>query len=401
MVRRGRRVLPRGRAALSSTAAASPDRRPGSTRRGAAARSFPLGALLVLLVLLGACEGEPPPAPSERVRPVRYAVVVADGGTVTRTFSGAAQADVEAQLSFRVGGALRARPVEVGDTVAEGALLAELDARDFVVRVREAEAQLSNARAGLRNAEASYARVRTLYENDSVALSELDAARAAAESAAAQVSIAEQNLADARLKLSYTRLTAPARCDVAETFVKENENVAPGQVIVRLSCGGCPEVKVSVPETQIRDVRLGAAVTVSFAALSGQQFPARVSEVGVATTSSATAFPVVAQLEGACAQVRPGMAADVEFRFDAAPDTAAVRVPVVAVGEDREGRYVYVLERIDEDRWRAHRRAVETGEPQAEGMPITAGLAAGERIVTAGVRRISDGMIVRLYGGGA
>ena len=319
-----------------------------------------------------------------------------------RRLAGAAQADVEAQLSFRVGGALRARPVEVGDTVAEGALLAELDARDYVVRVREAEAQLSNARAGLRNAEASYARVRTLYENDNVALSELDAARAAAESAAAQVSIAEQNLADARLKLSYTRLTAPARCDVAETFVKENENVAPGQAIVRLSCGGCPEVKVSVPETQIRDVRLGAAVTVHFAALSGQQFDARVSEVGVATTSSATAFPVVVQLADACAQVRPGMAADVEFRFDPQPAAAAaaVRVPVVAVGEDRDGRYVYVLERVDEERWRAHRRAVETGEPQAEGIPITAGLEAGERIVTAGVRRISDGMTVRLYGGG-
>ncbi len=387
MVRRGRRVLPRGRAALSSAAPAS---------RGA--RSCALGTLLVLLA---ACEPEPPAAPDERVRPVRHVVVAAGGGAVARTFSGAAQADVEAQLSFRVGGALRARPVEVGDTVAEGALLAELDARDFVLRVREAEAQLSNARAGLRNAEASYARVRTLYENDNVALSELDAARAAAESAAAQVSIAEQNLADARLKLSYTRLTAPARCDVAETFVKENENVAPGQAIVRLSCGGCPEVKVSVPETQIRDVRLGAAVTVHFAALSGQQFDARVSEVGVATTSSATAFPVVVQLEGTCPQVRPGMAADVEFRFDAQPAAAAVRVPVVAVGEDRDGRYVYVLERVDEERWRARRRAVETGEPQAEGMPITTGLEAGERIVTAGVRRISDGMIVRLYGGGA
>lgn len=391
MVRRGRRILPRGRAALSSAALGAP----GAWHAGGA-RSYALGALLVLLA---GCEPEPPAAPDERIRPVRHAVVAAGGGAVTRTFSGAAQADVEAQLSFRVGGALHARPVEVGDTVAEGALLAELDARDYVVRVREAEAQLSNARAGLRNAEASYARVRTLYENDNVALSELDAARAAAESAAAQVSIAEQNLADARLKLSYTRLTAPARCDVAETFVKENENVAPGQPIVRLSCGGCPEVKVSVPETQIRDVRLGAAVTVHFAALSGQQFEARVSEVGVATTSSATAFPVVVQLDGACKQVRPGMAADVEFRFDAQP-AAAVRVPVVAVGEDRDGRYVYVLERVDEERWRAHRRAVETGEPQAEGLPITAGLEAGERIVTAGVRRISDGMTVRLYGGG-
>ncbi|MEQ8661752.1 MAG: efflux RND transporter periplasmic adaptor subunit [Gammaproteobacteria bacterium] len=373
MVRRGRRLLSRRRLALSA-------------------------ALSAALVLLAACEAERPAAPAERVRPVRYAVVTADAGTLTRTFSGAAQADVEAQLSFRVGGALSARAVDVGDTVAPGALIAQLDQRDYQVRVREAEAQLSNARAGLRNAEANYARARNLYENDNVALSELDGARAAAESAAAQVSIAQQNLADARLKLSYTRLGAPARCDVADVFVKENENVAAGQPIVRLSCGGCPEVKVSVPETQIEGVVVGDAVTVSFPALPGQAFAAQVSEVGVATTTSATAFPVVARLDGACEAVRPGMAADVAFTFSA-PGTAGVTVPLVAVSEDRDGRYVYVLEQVDATRWRARRRAVATGPPQATGIPVTDGLASGERIVTAGVRRISDGMLVRLYDG--
>ncbi|MEQ8234843.1 MAG: efflux RND transporter periplasmic adaptor subunit [Gammaproteobacteria bacterium] len=350
------------------------------------------------LALLSACEAEPPAAPDERLRPVRHAVVSAGGGELTRVFSGAAQADVEAQLSFRVPGSLSSRPVEVGDTVAEGALIARLDQRDYEVRVREAEAQLANARAGLRNAEASYARARNLWENDNIALSELDAARAAAESAAAQVDIATQNLADARLKLSYTRLTAPAGCDVAEVFVKENENVNAGQPIVRLSCGGCPEVKVTVPETQIRAVTVGDTAMVDFAALPGQRFDARVSEVGVATTAGATAFPVVVRLDGACAVVRPGMAADVAFRF-AAPAASAVQVPVVAVGEDRDGRFVYVLEQVDETRWRAQRRTVETGEPQAAGLPITRGLEPGERIVTAGVRRISDGMLVRLYGG--
>jgi membrane fusion protein, multidrug efflux system len=371
MVRSGRRILPRRRRALSVACG--------------------LG-----LALLAACEAEPPPAPLERIRPVRHIVVSAGGGETTRVFSGAAQADVEAQLSFRVPGALRERPVDVGDSVAERALIARLDSRDYEVRVREAEAQLANARAGLRNAEASYARTRSLYENDNVALSELDAARAAAESAAAQVEIAAQVLADARLKLSYTRLAAPARCDVAEVFVKENENVSAGQPIVRLSCGGCPEVRVSVAETQIRAVGVGDPVSVAFPALPGQRFPAEVSEVGVATTAAASAYPVVVRFAGACPGVRPGMAADVEFHFPAAgPD--AIRVPVVAVGEDRDGRYVYVLEQVDETRWRARRRAVETGEPQAAGLPITRGLEPGERIITAGVRRVSDGMLVRLY----
>ena len=147
----------------------------------------------------------------------------------------------------------------------------------------------------------------------------------------------------------------------------------------------------------------GDAVEVTFAALPGERFPATVTEVGVAMTSSASAFPVVAKLTARCARVRPGMAADVAFAFDAGGGEGGadgrVIVPMVAVGEDRDGRFVFVLEAQDEARYTARRRAVDTGQPTVLGIPVLSGLEAGERVVTAGVRRISDGMTVRLYHG--
>lgn len=353
-------------------------------------------AALPVLITLGACSEDEAPAPEVPPRPVRSEVVAAGGQPRLATFSGTARADQEAAISFRVTGTVRSRPVEIGERVRGGQLLAELDARDYLIRVREAEAQLANARASLRNAESNYDRVRDLYENDNIARSELDSARAAAESAEAQVRIAQQSLANHRLQLSYTRVTAPGECAIADTLVKENENVSAGQTIVRLNCGGCAEVRVSVPETLIRTISTGAPVRVRFAALPEQRFAATVTEVGVAMSSETTAFPVIVKLGEGCEQVRPGMAADVEFTAET-DAVEGVVVPVVAVGEDRDGGYVFVLEDAGDGLWRARRHAVTLGEPQSGGILVTAGLEGGERVVTAGVRRIADGQVVRLF----
>lgn len=349
------------------------------------------------LVLVAACTQEPPAAPAELIRPVRYTEVAARDAQLRRVFSGAAEADEQTDISFKVPGTLRERPVQMGDRVGAGDLLGALDSRDFEVAVREAEAQLTRALAELRNAEANYERVRALYENDNVSQSELSSARAGAESAAAQVRVARQSLANARLQLSYTKINASEACEVAQTFVKVNENVASGQAVVQLNCGSCPAVRVSVPETQIGAIEPGGAATVVFAALGGKQFPAVVDEVGVAVSAESRAFSVVVKITADCALIRAGMAADVEFRLGNGDRLRQIEIPWVAVGEDRKGRFAYVLEMTDATLAIARRRAIETAEVTETGVIVAAGLAVGERIATAGVRRLADGMKVKLY----
>jgi multidrug efflux pump subunit AcrA (membrane-fusion protein) len=76
-------------------------------------------------------------------------------------------------------------------------------------------------------------------------------------------------------------------------------------------------------------------------------------------------------------------------------------VPAFAVGEDREGRFVFVLEEIGEGRGRAVRREVTVGDLTADGdLEILQGLEDGEHVITAGVSRIGDGLEVRLSGTG-
>ena len=92
------------------------------------------------------------------------------------------------------------------------------------------------------------------------------------------------------------------------------------------------------------------------------------------------------------------MAVDVRFEF---PTTAVGDnpvVPYVAVGEDREGNYVFVIESDENGVLRAVRRPVEVGTATAAGIVIVDGLQPGELIATAGVRRLTTGQEVTLLG---
>ncbi len=353
-------------------------------------------ALVSLLVALGACEE--PPATEEIIRPVRYEEVRAANSEQRRTYSGTTQAELEIDLSFRVGGRLDRRAVDIGDLVEPGDLVGELDTADYEARVQEAAAGRDLARAGVTNSEANLERVRGLYENDTVSQREYDAAIAAADSAQAQLAAVEQQLSVARLQLGYTQLTAPRQCTVAQTLVEINQNVVPGQAIVRLNCGECAEVAVSVPEVDIGRISEGDEVRVTIGALGIRQLSGFVREVGVDTGATGTTYPVVIGISERCADVRAGMAAEVEFQLQSDGPAGALVVPFVSVGEDRDTgeNIVFVLEPDDGDIWNARRRVVELGEPTTTGLVVLDGLNEGDLIVTAGVRRLAADQRVRL-----
>jgi multidrug efflux pump subunit AcrA (membrane-fusion protein) len=95
------------------------------------------------------------------------------------------------------------------------------------------------------------------------------------------------------------------------------------------------------------------------------------------------------------------MAVDVRFEFPTAAVGDNPVVPYVAVGEDREGHHVFVIESDQNGVLRAVRRPVEVGGATSGGIVIVGGLKPGELIATAGVRRLTPGQEVTLLGNGA
>ena len=351
-------------------------------------------AILAAGFAAAACEPPPPAAPV--IRPVRHVVAVASGADRSRAFSGIARAGAEATLSFRVGGAITRLAVEVGESVAAGALIAELDPVDFELALGEVEADLRQAEARSGNAEVDLRRVRNLYENDNAARTDLDAAMAAAASAAAMVESTAQRLDLARRQLGFSRLTAPVAGAISEVLVEANENVSAGTPVVVLAARGAPEISFAAPEALIREIHEGMTAAVAFDAIPGARFEGAVTEVGVASTGLGTTFPVAVRLDADPGEIRSGMTAIVELVFR--DERAAPRfiLPGHAVGEDQTGRFVFVAEPAGHGLATVRRRPVAVAGFAEGGLEVADGIEEGDLVVTAGLNRLLDGDTVRL-----
>lgn len=354
---------------------------------------------IFMIFLLAACGEEQQVA--ELIRPVKYTEVIQTGGNRSRTFSGIAKAGVEFDLSFKVSGNILYLPVNVGDTVKKRHVIAELDPQDYLLKKQESEATLISAQAQSRNADADYARIKELYENNNASKGELDSARALSESAKAQVDAAQKRLDIDNLQLSYTKLVSPVDGSIAEVPVDINENVNAGTTIVFITSGNEVKVEVAIPEILISKIKKDSMASVRFDSMPEKKFPAIVTEVGVSSTAAATTYPVTVELKRTNEELLPGMAAEVSFEFKNGEQQRII-VPIVAVGEDKSGRYVYILEKISQKEQASFktgftkRISVKVGEITPDGIEILEGLKEGDLLVTAGVRRIKDATEVKL-----
>lgn len=358
-------------------------------------RIYALWLSLVLIMIMGTACGKDSSEPKEVIRPVRYQQVFFSGGQRSRIFTGVAQAGQQIDLSFKINGTVQKVAVKMGDTVKKDDLLAELDPRDTVLQMEEAEASLAREKADTRNAAVNYQRIEALYESNSTSLSELDGARAQFETARAAERFAQKALELAKRQAKYTKLLAPVDGAVAEKTISENENVQAGQTVLVLSAGTRPEVQVAIPEVLIAHVTEGDNVSVSFDALPGKTFKASVREVGVAATGGGTTYPVTVRLEGPNEDIRPGMAAEVSFVYGDQGGRLRILVPAKSVGEDIHGKYAFIIEPVDNQLGIAKRVTVKTGHLTPQGLEIFEGIRDGDYLVTAGVHKLLDGQKVK------
>jgi len=351
--------------------------------------------LLIIAMMLGAC-GKSDDTMEERLRPVRYVTVSDASAFRDRSFSGTSKSSRESRLSFKVSGTVINVPVQIGQRLNTGHLIAEIDPASYVLQAQQAQASLVEAQANDRRASANYDRTKGLYANSNASLNDLESARAQAESASAVARAASKALEIARLNVSYTKLTAAADCSIASLNVEVNENVASGQQVAIVSCGDAYEVTLDLPESLIGSVEESTPVKVRFGAIPDQEFSGVVSEIAVASVAGSAAFPVVIKIIGSHPSLRSGLAADVTFQFDsAAANGGGFVLPVTAVISDPSGTFVYVAEPGElAGEGLVRRRAVTLGELSQSGIEIREGLQVGDRVVTAGISVIRDGQRV-------
>ena len=341
----------------------------------------------------------------------RASVLDASGYVVARR-----QATVAAEVTGKLVEVL----VEEGLAVEQGQVLARMDDATEQAQLDLARARLSAARSTLAEIEAQLANARRtlvrqteLRQRDLASQADLDRAETEVDALTArlasqrlQIQVASREVALQQQRLDELTIRAPFSGIVIARAAQAGEMVSP------ISAGGgftrtgiCTivdmdslEIEVDVNEAYIDRVDAGQPVVARLDAYPDWQIPARVKAVVPAADRQKATVRVRVALEQRDPRILPEMGVSVRFLaetddtdVEAAPRRLP-RVPTRAVFEADGRNYVFVV-----DRGMLERRAVRLGARRDDGILISAGVSAGDRLVadaTAG--NLSDGMRVRV-----
>jgi RND family efflux transporter MFP subunit len=345
--------------------------------------------------MLTAC-GEEEKKQEQPKRPVKYQQVGYLGGEKIRTFSGTAQTDKIIKLSFRSAGIVTQFDIKLGQKVKKGQLLSKLDNVSSRLSYEQAVTQVNSAESQVNTAKLSLDRIRTLYEKGSASLSDFEAAKNSYKTALESYKSSKRGLAIQQEQINYGYLYAPENGTISTVDVELDENVSAGQLIATLNSGTDMEIMLGIPESVINGVQNGMDVSVDFSSLANEKFTAKVTEVSPAVDANTATYPVRVTLNNPSDNIKSGMTANVTFDFgDQKVNNKTLVVPANAVGEDSDGRFVFLIEG-DADNAKVKKQQVTIGSLTPEGFEIKSGLSAGQKIATAGLQTLLNGQEVKL-----
>ena len=349
-------------------------------------RIFVIASTIASALAMAGCKQEAK-AP-EPVRPVLSAVLqpAASASTVA---VGTVQPRYETNLGFRVLGRLIARPVNVGDLVAEGQTVAAIDPTALELAVRSAKADLSKAEALLENAIGTEERKRILIKTDATTKQTLDDAEQVRAGAQASTARARANLTKAIEQLGYAEVKADFAGVVTAVGAEVGQVVSPGQSVVTVARPDVREAVVDIGADFPVPLTVGLPFTVSLQLLPAVQVQGQIREIAPQADSVTRMRRVRIALNDPPESFRLGSTITARLSDG---HSSVLRVPASAVLKEGAETFVWV---IDAPTSTVSLRKVELSEDEG-GIRLTGGLTVGARIVTAGIHSLKQGQQVRI-----
>lgn len=330
--------------------------------------------LSVAALLLASCKGGD--KDRGRTETARVAVVTIGGGDYTsdNSYVGTVDGSNATILSFETGGNITRLLVGEGDHVRRGQLIGTVSPTTLQDSHYAAAVTLEQARD-------AYARMKKLH--DEGVISEIKWVEV--ETKLRQAEAAERI---SREQLSHTSLYAPFDGVITSKNAELGMNVLPNQPIYKLARIATVDVNFSVPEREITNIAVGSKAQVRVDALGGRMYEGVVADKGVVADGVSHTYNVRLSVGNADGKLLPGMACAVSHGVRSS--SSPIVIPMNSVELDTDNtRFVWVVVG-----GKAHRRNITIGDFAGGGIQVVGGLSIGDRLITDGAQKVSEGMKV-------
>lgn len=358
-----------------------------------------LGAAAVVMLPMHTQEAAAVSDPRQDAPIVRLATAVRVVGT-ERGFTGVVGARVQSNLGFRVPGKIVERLATVGQPVKAGQPLMRIDETDLRLALTAKRNAAAAARAVVVQTQADERRYASLVNDGWASRQRHEQARAALDTARAQLASAEADARVAENEATYSVLVADSDGVVVETLGEPGQVVAAGQTVVRLAQAGPREAVVALPET-VRPP-IGSLAEASLYGTDGQRYPARLRQLSDAADAQTRTYEARYVLDGDAASAPLGATVTVRLAGQTANRTgpagtgqADMQVPLGAVLDDGRRTGVWIWDSAGSTvRFQPIRLVRVSGETA-----VISGLGPGDPVVSLGAHLLQEGVRVRTASG--
>lgn len=354
------------------------DRRRRNRNRIILAVLIALAALAAAYFLFGGSgEGSGTAAGADKQGQAQTVTVVAPGReTIARAISATGTLAARREIPVGVvgeGGQVSRVYVDAGAWVQQGQVLASIERSVQTQQIVGQEAQINAARADLQLAQNELDRALQLVNRGFISKADVDRKTATRDSARARVGIAEAQLRELRARTARLDIRAPVGGYILERSVEPGQTVTQGSgVLFRMAKGGELELQAQLGEADLAALSVGVPATVTPVG-TDQQFNGTIWQIS--PTINAQSRQGIARVALPFDRaLKPGGFASVEIKAGAV--TAAI-LPESAIQNDRDGSFVYIVDKAN----KVKRRNVKTGIVTQQGIAISEGLDGTERVV--------------------
>ena len=336
--------------------------------------------------------------------PVEVETVAAQDFDKMITLGGLTAAENTVQVIAKVSGMeqIKAVNVKVGDKVASGQVLAQLDneatqinANSAQLGVTNAENSIATAQQSYDNAVKNYNNALELFEMGAVSQSDLDQRKLAMENAQSQLNAAQIGVANARnslqsaqMALDYATVTAPISGTVTMVNANVGSYASASAPMFEIANVDTLEVSTGINEQNVSKIRVGQEVLLKIDSVSDQWFSGNITEISKVMNAQTKNYPITISLQNQDAKLVAGMYAEVEVMVDHADDVLVVPVQAITYKEAQPVAYIMQADGTVKE------VALTLGMNDGDYYVVTAGLKAGDQLIVKGNSSLVDGAAV-------